>query len=171
MVSTYPYHDVPRPHEKLSALFKHDLADGHRRLHPLGERRSANGAFGPVILVGRDDYDALDGHRSVAAEVPDDVKLGQRWAEGGRPVHLFGGRGTSRFRMYPHRLRDLVDGWTKNFAAGAGAARRSTVVLISLWISLLVQAGWWPVRARSIRRPTPCGWPPCLPAGRARSGG
>ena len=147
MVSTYPYHDVPRPHEKLSAFFNTISLMGTDAFTPVGDRRRANGAFGPVIVVDRTDYDALDGHRSVAGEVLDDVKLAQRWAAGGRPVHLYGGRGTSRFRMYPFGLRDLVDGWTKNFAAGAGAARPATVVLISLWISLLVQSLCWPVRA------------------------
>ncbi len=142
MVSAAPYHRVVRADERLSAVFNVVALMGTDAHTPLGRRRSPNGAYGPVLVVAADDYAELGGHEAVAAEVLDDVRLGQRWRRSGRPVRLYAGEELSSYRMYPGGLPALVEGWTKNFAAGAGAARPSTLVLIALWLSLPLEAVW-----------------------------
>lgn len=142
MVSSHPYHEVVRPYERLSALFNIISLMGTDAHTPRKGTR-ANGAYGPTVVVDTDDYRHLGGHAAVAHEVLDDVKLAQVWRRSGRPVRLYGGRAVSTFRMYPRGLADLVEGWTKNFAAGATSARPLTVALIALWVSLLIEAAWW----------------------------
>ena len=61
-------------------------------------------------------------------------------------VHLYGGRSVATFRMYPDGWRALVQGWSKNIAAGAAAVRRLDVVLAIAWLSVCLQATWWLLR-------------------------
>ncbi len=142
MVSAAPYHRVVGAGERLSAIFNAVALMGTDAHTPLGSRRRPNGAYGPVMVVGVSDYVELGGHASVAGEVLDDVRLGQRWRRCGRPVRLYAGQDVATYRMYPGGIGALVEGWTKNFAAGAGTARLSTVVLIAAWLSLPLEAVW-----------------------------
>jgi 4,4'-diaponeurosporenoate glycosyltransferase len=66
LVSAQPYHRVPRPYERLSALFNVVALMGADGCTPLGDRRRPGGAFGPALVVSRGDYDELGGHASVA---------------------------------------------------------------------------------------------------------
>jgi 4,4'-diaponeurosporenoate glycosyltransferase len=78
--------------------------------------------------------------------VLDDVELARVWRGGGRRAHLYGGAEVATFRMYPSGLGHLLEGWTKNFGAGARAVRPVTAVLVALWLSLPLEALWWAVR-------------------------
>ncbi len=146
LVSAQPYHRVPRPYERLSAFFNVVALMGTEGCTPLGDRRRPGGAFGPVLVVSRRDYDDLGGHASVAGAVLDDVELARVWHAGGRRVHLYGGAGVATFRMYPGGLGHLLEGWTKNFGAGARAVRPVAAVLVALWLSLPLEALWWALR-------------------------
>ncbi len=143
LVSVQPYHRVPTPVERLSALFNVVALMGTGAFTLLGERVASRAAFGPVLAVRRADYARLGGHRAVASNVLDDVALAHRWRGAGLPVRCFAGRDDVSFRMYPGGLRSLVEGWTKNFATGAGAIRPLVALLTALWVSLPLQALWW----------------------------
>lgn len=143
LVSVQPYHRVPTPVERLSALFNVVALMGTGAFTPLGERVAPSAAFGPVLAVRHADYDRLDGHRAVAADVLDDVALAHRWRDDGLPVRCFTGGDAVSFRMYPGGLGPLVEGWTKNFAAGAGAIGPFVTLLTMVWMSLPLQALWW----------------------------
>ena len=39
-----------------------------------------------------------------------------------------------RMRSYPGGVRQLVDGWTKNFASGASAAAPGPTLLTAMWV-------------------------------------
>ena len=41
--------------------------------------------------------------------------------------------------MYPNGLSELVDGWTKGFASGAGQTPRGTLFLVVVWMTGLMQ--------------------------------
>lgn len=142
VTSIQPYHRVPTAVEKLSAFFNVVALMATDAFTPLGRRQPASAAFGPVLAFTRADYVRLDGHRAVRDEVIEDIALGQRWRADGQPVTCFAGRGTASFRMYPGGWRQLVDGWTKNLAAGAAAVRLPTTLLTVLWVSLPLQATW-----------------------------
>ena len=133
LVSVQPFHRVVRPYEQLSSYFNvmSLLASGAftRRppTHPM--------AFGPCLLTSRADYAAAGGHAAVRGEVLDDVRLAAAYDRAGLPVRCAVGGETIRMRSYPGGLRQLADGWTKNFASGASAAAAVPAVVAGLWVS------------------------------------
>lgn len=134
LVSVQPFHLGERPYEALSAFFNLVAMMALEAFTPLGHRRPAAGAFGPCLVCSRADYLAVGGHRRVASDVVEDVALARRFAGADLPVTCLGGRGTVGFRMYPDGVAQLVEGWTKNFAAGAASTRPVTLALVSAWI-------------------------------------
>ena len=145
LVSVQPFHVTERPYERLSAFFNVVSMMGVDAFGPAAahRRRAPTGAFGPCLVASRDDYLAAGGHEAVRTRVVEDVALARRFTEAGRPVTCLGGRATVAFRMYPGGVRQLVEGWTKNFATGAGATRPLTLVLVSLWLSGCISAAWY----------------------------
>ena len=143
LVSVQPFHQTRRPYERLSAFFNLVSMMGVDAFGALGHRLAPRGAFGPCLVAARSDYLAAGGHAAVRAAVVEDVALAGRFTAAGLPVTCFGGRGTVRFRMYPGGLHQLVEGWTKNFAAGAGATRPATFLLVSVWLSGCISAAWY----------------------------
>ena len=141
LVSVAPVHVVRRPYERLSAVCATVAMMGTGAFTPRATTRPA-GAFGPCMVTSRADLVAVGGYGAVRGDVLDDVALARRYIAAGLPVTLLGGRGTVRYRMYPGGLRQLVDGWSKNIAAGAGATRLPTLVLVVAWVSVLLQAPW-----------------------------
>jgi chlorobactene glucosyltransferase len=74
-------------------------------------------ANGQYILFRRSVYDALGGHRAVAGEVVEDMRLAQLLVLGGWKLMVRAGEGL-RTRMY-RSLGGLVEGWSKNISTGA----------------------------------------------------
>lgn len=136
LVSVQPWHETRQLYEQLSCLFNVLAIMGT----VAGPRSDANGAFGPVLVTSRSDYDRVGGHGSVRTEVIEDFALAAGYRGAGMPVELFTGARSIRFRMYPTGPRQLVEGWTKNFAAGAGSTRVGRLVLIVLWVTCLSSA-------------------------------
>jgi hypothetical protein len=75
----------------------------------------------------------------VHASVLEDVALARAFSDAGTPVSAFGGCDLVAYRMYG-TPQDLVDGWTKNLAAGAGATPWWRFVLVVLWIAAVLVA-------------------------------
>ena len=142
LVSVQPWHDVERPYEQLSAFFNLIAPMSIDAFTPLGARLSPTGAFGPCLVIDRALYERIGGHGHdrVRGAVLDDVELAMAVRAAGERVHVFGGRGVLRFRMYPRGLAQLVEGWTKNFAGGAAATRPLTLLLVLVWMSGLIAA-------------------------------
>lgn len=137
LVSVQPFHETRRPYEQLSSLFNvvavMGTAMGGRRTDPTG-------AFGPVLVTSRSDYEQAGGHGAVAAEVVEDLALARRYRAVGLGVAAFAGGASVRFRMYPAGIAQLAEGWTKNFATGAGATPLPRLAAIVLWITALGSA-------------------------------
>ncbi len=133
LVSVQPYHRVERPYEQLSSYFNVMalLASGVFTGSPA--RRPM--AFGPCLLTSRADYKTAGGHAAVRGEILDDVQLAAAYDRVGLPVTCAVGGGGIRMRSYPGGLRQLADGWTKNFASGASAAAPGPTLAAGLWIS------------------------------------
>jgi 4,4'-diaponeurosporenoate glycosyltransferase len=142
LVSVQPWHAVERPYEHLSAFFNLVAMLSVDAFTPWGRRVRPTGAFGPCLVIDRADYEAAGGHAGefVRGAVLDDVALARAVQRTDRGVTVFGGRGSLRFRMYPHGLGSLVEGWTKNFAGGAAGTRPGTLVLVVVWMSGLIGA-------------------------------
>ena len=136
LLSVQPLHLTERPYERLSAFFNVVGMMGTDAFTPLGDRLRPRGAFGPCLVVDRMTYDSIGGHEAVKGDVMDDVAL----ARLAPAVRCRGGRGTISFRMYPDGPGRLVEGWTKNFASGAGATRPLTLLLVIAWLSGCISA-------------------------------
>lgn len=133
LVSVQPFHQVERPYEQLSSYFNlmSLLASGAFARSP--SRRPM--AFGPCLLTSRADYGTAGGHAAVRGEILDDVRLAAAYDRAGLPVRCAVGGRTIRMRSYPGGLRQLADGWTKNFASGASAAALGPAIASALWVS------------------------------------
>jgi len=73
---------------------------------------AANGQF---ILVRREAYEKLGGHRAIAGAVLEDVELARLFKSAGCRVWFRYGAGVVSTRMY-RNFSAMVEGWTKNLA-------------------------------------------------------
>lgn len=133
LVSVQPYHGVVRPYEQLSAYFNvmSVMASGAFARRP-GKRPMA---FGPCLLTSRAAYAQAGGHATVRGEILDDVELAAAYHRAGLPVRCVIGGQSVRMRSYPGGVRQLADGWTKNFASGASAAPLGATLGAVAWVS------------------------------------
>jgi 4,4'-diaponeurosporenoate glycosyltransferase len=86
------------------------------------------------MAIPRSRYREVGGHESVRGDVAEDLALAQVVHAAGLPVEAWAGGGVE-YRMYPEGLAALVEGWTKNLAAGASVTARLRVLLVALWIT------------------------------------
>jgi 4,4'-diaponeurosporenoate glycosyltransferase len=131
MVSVQPWHETERPYEQLSGLFNVIAVMGTGA----GGRGEPTGAFGPVMASSADAYHRVGGHAAVRDEVVEDLALAARFRESGERVDVLTGGSSIRFRMYPAGVRQVVEGWTKNFASGAGSTRPIRLAAIVVWVT------------------------------------
>lgn len=72
-------------------------------------------ANGQYLLISREAYDAVGGHRAVASSLLEDLELAKLVKATGRRIRLRYGKGLVRTRMY-RDARSLIEGWSKNLA-------------------------------------------------------
>jgi hypothetical protein len=77
---------------------------------PSSPAAAANGQY---LLIRRDVYFVVGGHRSVAGELLEDVALARRVKQAGGKIQFRFGGDQVRTRMY-RSWKQLVEGWTKN---------------------------------------------------------
>jgi 4,4'-diaponeurosporenoate glycosyltransferase len=140
LVSVQPFHRVVRPYEWGSLFFNlvSVMGSGFASIRPPHRQKMA---FGPVLAVAASDYRRIGGHRIVKAAVAEDVALAERFQQTGLPVQVFGGRDDISFRMYPDGLAQLIEGWSKNMATGAGCAPRVSAAGSALFVIAALLAG------------------------------
>jgi hypothetical protein len=86
------------------------------------------------MLFRRSAYEAIGGHRALAAEVVEDLALARRIKQGGFRLRYLLGLDALELRMYSD-FASLWEGWTKNWLLGldgdvAKALAASSVVLL-----------------------------------------
>ena len=140
LVSVQPYHRTGRLVERLSAMFNVVAVMGVG-LASLRPRARQTGAFGPCLACSRPAFLARGDDPAVRTSVLEDVALARRFRADGEPVHSFGGRDLLAFRMYPRGLRQLVEGWGKNFAGGAASVPPARLVTVVAWITACLVSG------------------------------
>ena len=79
---------------------------------PASPIAAANGQY---ILIRRETYDAVGGHRAIADDLLEDVALAQAVKRSGRKLRFRYAADAVRTRMY-RDFRRLREGWTKNLA-------------------------------------------------------
>ncbi|UJL46159.1 glycosyltransferase family 2 protein [Virgibacillus sp. NKC19-16] len=135
ILSLQPYHTIKHSYENLSSIFNIIVMAGMNVFTPLGNKLKSAGSFGPCILTSKEDYFAAGGHEKIRGAVMDDFALGEAMEKMGLPVRCYGGRGLIDFQMYPEGIRQLVEGWTKNFATASQSTHPLVMTLIICWIS------------------------------------
>jgi len=129
-LSIGPYHAVREPYEQLSMFFNLNMTVA----------TVPHGLFGQMLLVDQESYRRVGGHEAVRGRILEHASLAARFRAAGLPARSVTGKGLFSFRMYPNGLRELIGGWTKGFASGAGQTARATLLLIIAWIVGLMLA-------------------------------
>jgi 4,4'-diaponeurosporenoate glycosyltransferase len=132
--SVGPYHAVQKPFEELSLFFNISMAVG----------TVPQGLLGQMLLVDAESYRRAGGHETVKDRILENFWLAGRFRAAGIPVQSILGRGVFSFRMYPNGLRELIEGWTKGFASGAGQTPRAVLLIVVAWMIglMLAPLGW-----------------------------
>lgn len=133
-LSIGPFHAVRKPYEDLSLFFNFNMTVG----------TAPNGLFGQMLLVDRESYRRVGGHEAVKGRTLENFFLAQQFRAAGIATRSMTGRGVLAFRMYPNGLRELIEGWTKGFATGAGQTPCGVLLLVVAWMIGLMFApiGW-----------------------------
>jgi 4,4'-diaponeurosporenoate glycosyltransferase len=134
VVSIQPYHRTKRLHEQLSAFFNIVMMGAMGTFTVMASHMKPIGLFGPCIAMRKKHYFESGGHSEVRGEVVEDLALGEKLKRQKIPIHCYGGKGTISFRMYPNGIRELVDGWSKGFAAGAAKTYLPILLAVVAWI-------------------------------------
>ncbi|HET6200231.1 MAG TPA: glycosyltransferase [Candidatus Acidoferrales bacterium] len=102
---------------------------------------AANGQF---LMIRRDAYETIGGHRAVADAVLEDVALARRAKQAGFRLHFASGQGIAQTRMY-RSFTAMWQGWTKNLYLLLGGTRKGVLrelVLAFPWpVIFLIAAG------------------------------
>lgn len=141
VVSVMPYHQIEKSWEALSLFFNCIQMGANGLGLPAAIQHSRGiGLYGPVILISQTDYQAVGGHAAIKDSIVDDVALGQKLRKKNIPFALFIGDQDLSYRMYGGGLKDLVQGWTKNQAAGLSNTPLFLIVLVFFWITAVASA-------------------------------
>ncbi len=138
VISVQPYHQVEKFYEQLSLFFNLIMVAANGVTCAFVRKNI--GLFGPVILISKEEYQSIDGHLSAKNSVVDDLSLGEKLKSKGMPFKLFLGGKDISFRMYSGGFRQLLQGWTKNFATGASKTSLPLIFMIVLWLSTCISA-------------------------------
>lgn len=133
-LSVGPFHSVRRVYEDLSLFFNFNMTVG----------TVPDGLFGQMLLVNRESYQRVGGHAAVKGRTLETLFLARQFHAAGIPTRSATGRGFLSFRMYPNGLHELIEGWTKGFASGAGQTPRGVLLLLVAWMIglMLAPIGW-----------------------------
>lgn len=97
---------------------------------PASKRAFANGQF---LLIQRQAYERIDGHRSVRTALIEDIPLAERAKRAGVACWVASGRDLVAVRMYDSYMA-IRDGWARIYV---GALRSGTKIALSLlWLLL-----------------------------------
>lgn len=136
MISVQPFHQMQSLYERFASVFNLIGAIGAR----LGEPNGL--AFGPVMMLKRQDLEKIGGIQTVKNQLLEDRGLGLLFRKNNLAVNTFIGAKDVSFQMYPNGIRSLTQGFTKNMAAGSVGISKTRFFLLFLWFSGLAAAAW-----------------------------
>ena len=129
-----PYHAVRNFHEQFSGFFNLVLLAGTGAFTFLGDGYRWRGLPGQFLLLDRVTYQRAGGHEVVKGRILENFWFSKQLQNLQVPMRCGSGRGVFSFRMYPEGWRQLVEGWTKGFASGAGQTPLLLLLLIIAWL-------------------------------------
>lgn len=140
LLSVQPFHAAGPGVEQLSALANVVPVMASGMAAPAGAAVAGRSsvAFGPCLVTTSRALQDVGGFATARGSITEDVALARAFLRHDRPVRCLGGGDSVRFRMYPHGWRPLVEGWSKNLAAGAGKAPLLSTSGAIAWVVALV---------------------------------
>ncbi len=139
-LSVAPLHRVHLFHEQFSVFFNLIMLAGTGAFTALGDRLPPRGLLGQCLLIEVAAYQKVGGHAAVKGRILENFWLAEKLRALNVPLHCRGGKNTLTFRMYPNGWGELMAGWIKGFAAGAGQTPLPILLLIIGWLSGLIMA-------------------------------
>jgi len=133
-LSVAPYHAVRDFHEQFSAFFNLVMLAGTGAFTVFGDRYPQRGLLGQFLLIDRAAYQRAGGHEAVKGRILENFWFSKQLRNANVPMRCRSGRGVFSFRMYSEGWRQLVEGWTKGFASGAGQTPLPILLLIIVWL-------------------------------------
>jgi 4,4'-diaponeurosporenoate glycosyltransferase len=146
LISVQPYHTMQKPYEYFSFVFNLVVIASMRVFSAWAPLTNPIGAFGPCLICQKADYEKAGTHSHVRGRVLEDLELGRAFRKQHLPVNNFLGGKRVSFRMYPEGLPSLVEGWSKNFATGAGSLDIVTLAILCIWITGSIATGFFDLR-------------------------
>ena len=138
VLSVAPHHAVRDFYEQFSAFFNLVMHSASTAFTLFGDKVATRGLFGPLVMIRRADYAKAGGFEAVKGRILETYYFAVQLQRVGVPLHCRTGRGAFSIRMYPHGLRDLIEGWTRGFASGAGATPPLVLALVIAWMTGLM---------------------------------
>ncbi len=140
VLSVAPHHAVRSFHEQFSAFFNLVMLAGTGAFTLRGDSLAPRGLLGQFMLIERAAYQRVGGHEAVKGRILENFWLAEQLRAAGVPLRCRGGQEVFSFRMYPQSWREVVDGWTKGFASGAGQTPLPILLLVVAWMFGLMTA-------------------------------
>ena len=117
---------IPQVYRALAKLYPYERVND-----PADSLAAANGQY---ILIRKEVYLALGGHRAIRDALLEDVELARRAKQAGYRIWFGSGEGVVSTRMYS-RFHEMWEGWTKNLFLlyhrdhrAMGRARRTLIL-------------------------------------------
>ncbi len=132
-VTVQPFHRILSAYERLSMFFNLIQLAGNASCTAIKSKPA--GLFGPVIMMDKNVYNGIGGHEAILYSVVDDLSLGQSLVKNGQRFEVLMGGDIIKFRMYPHGIRSLFEGWVKNIATGASFTSPVAFILCFFWLT------------------------------------
>ncbi|GAA0355032.1 4,4'-diaponeurosporenoate glycosyltransferase [Alkalibacterium iburiense] len=133
LLSIQPYHVIKQFYETLAIVPNIVVMAGLNRFS-LFQNLPKRGAFGPFILVNKEEYESVGGHGAILDSHMDDIELAKLYKTHHLPVEVFGGQESIHFRMFPEGVKQLLNGITKSLIHGSKGTHAVTLIAIGLWL-------------------------------------
>jgi 4,4'-diaponeurosporenoate glycosyltransferase len=147
VLSIQPYHEVKKAYEELSAVFNLIQLTASGAFTFRGDTVVNKRLFGPTLLVSKELYTKSGGHEAVRERVLENFFMSKMFIQNQIAIHCFGGKEAVSFRMYPNGLKELLEGWSKNFATGAVKTYIPVLVAIIVWVGGGISATIYAIEA------------------------
>jgi 4,4'-diaponeurosporenoate glycosyltransferase len=135
-LSIQPYHRLTRLYEQFSLFFNLIVMMTTGLFTPFQTRIQSASFFGPCQVVMRHDYQTIGGHQAGKNAILEDIALGRAYQDvAKKTIRAMGGKGSISFRMYGEGMKQLIEGWSKNFSTGASLTPSWLLVGVSFWIT------------------------------------
>lgn len=113
--------------------------------HPGDAERGAPFANGQFLLIRRDAYERIGGHRAVRSALIEDIPLAENARRAGLACWVASGRDIVSVRMY-RGLGAIADGWARIYVGALRSSARIAASIVWLLVGSLlpfVLGAWW----------------------------